>query len=84
MAIPSSDALYFMITTVKPVFRGHSKRRPKIGFQDRLSLNAGQKYCKMLQGEQFAKLSTFIKLLFLNKILFCLFLSGQFYCIVQV
>ena len=27
----------------------HSKRRPKISFQDRLSLNAGQKYCRMLQ-----------------------------------
>ena len=27
----------------------HSKRRPKICFQDRLSLNAGQKYCRMLQ-----------------------------------
>ena len=23
------------------------KRRPKIGFQDRLSLNSGQKYCRM-------------------------------------
>ena len=27
-------------------------KRPKIGFQDQLSLNAGQKYCRMLQGEQ--------------------------------
>ena len=35
--------------TVKPVLSGHSKRCPKIGFQDRLSLNAGQKYCRMLQ-----------------------------------
>ena len=35
--------------TVKPVLSGHSKGRPKIGFQDRLSLNAGQKYCRMLQ-----------------------------------
>ena len=39
------DIIY---TTVKPVLRGHSKRS-KIGFQDRLSLNAGQKYCRMLQ-----------------------------------
>ena len=36
-------------TTVKPVLSGHLKRRTKIGFQDRLSLNAGQKYCRMLQ-----------------------------------
>ena len=28
--------------TEKPVLNGHSKRRPNIGFQDRLSLNAGQ------------------------------------------
>ena len=35
--------------TVKPVLSGHSKRRTKIGFQDRLSLNAGQKYCRMLR-----------------------------------
>ena len=49
-------------STVKPVLSGHSKRRPKIGFQDRLSLNAGQKYCRMLQGEHSAILSTFIEL----------------------
>ena len=45
----------------------HSKRRTKIGFQDRLSLNAGQKYCRMLQGEHSAILSTFIKLPFVIK-----------------
>ena len=44
-------------------------RRPKIGFQDRLSLNAGQKYCRMLQGEHSAILSTFMNLPFVNKIL---------------
>ena len=37
------------------------------GFQDRLSLNAGQKYCRMLQGEHSAILSTFIKLPFAIK-----------------
>ena len=31
--------------TVKPVLRGHIKRRPEIGFQDQSLLNAGQKYC---------------------------------------
>ena len=34
--------------TVKPVLCHHSKRRQKIGFQHRLLLNAGQKYCRML------------------------------------
>ena len=37
------------------------KKNTKIGFQDRLSLNAGQKYCKTLPLEHSAKLSTFIK-----------------------
>ena len=43
------------------------KKKPKIGFQDQLSLNAGQKYCKMLEGEHSAILSTFIKLPFVFK-----------------
>ena len=40
-------------------------KRPKIGFQDQISLrvNAGQKYCRMLPS---------------LKSLFCLFLSGHF------
>ena len=41
---------------------------PKIGFQDQLSLNVGQKYCRMLQGKHSAILSTFIKLPFVIKI----------------
>ena len=40
------------------------KKNTKIGFQDRLSLNAGQKYCRMLQGEHSAILTTLIKLPF--------------------
>ena len=35
-------------TTVKPVYKGHSKKI-KIGFQAQLSLNTGQKYRRMLQ-----------------------------------
>ena len=42
-------------------------KRPKIGFQDQLSLNAGQKYCRMLQGEHYVILSTLIKLPFVIK-----------------
>ena len=42
----------------EPVLSGHSKRRPKIGFKDRLLLNAGQKYTRMLEREQSAILST--------------------------
>ena len=58
------DNVTFYYYTVKPVLRGHSKRTPKIGFQYQLSLNAGQKYCRMLQVEHSAILSTFIKLPF--------------------
>ena len=73
---------------VKPVLSGHSKRRPKIGLQDRLSLNAGQKYCRMLQWEHSAILSTSngsilqyfrsaLSYHFPLRPLFCLFLSGR-------
>ena len=37
------------------------KKDQKIGFHDRLLLNAGQKYCRMLQRKHSAILSTFIK-----------------------
>ena len=51
-------------TCVKPPL----SKRPKIGFQDQLSLNICQKYCRMLQGEHSAILLTFIKLPFVIKI----------------
>ena len=52
--------------TVKLVLSG-LKKDQKIGFQYRLLLNAGQKYCRMLQREHSAILSTFIKLPFTIK-----------------
>ena len=48
-------------------------------FQDQLSLNEGQKYCKMLQGEHSAILSTFIKLPFFIKIFILSIFEWQFY-----
>ena len=42
-------------------------KKTKIGFQDQLSLNAGQKYCRMLQGEHSAILLPFIRLPFVIK-----------------
>ena len=53
-------------------------KKTKNGFQDGLSLNAGQKYCRMLQREHSAILSTFIKLPLSLRPYFCLFLSGRF------
>ena len=42
-------------------------KKTKNWFQDRLLLNAGQKNCRMLQGENSAIISTFIKLPFVFK-----------------
>ena len=64
----------FSVCTVK----GPLSKRPKLGFQDLLWLNAGQKYCRMLQGKHSAILSTFIKLPFVIKTFDLLFLSCRF------
>ena len=61
--------------TVKPVLNSHSKRRPKFGFSDQLWLNAGQEYCRMLQWEHSAILSTFIKLPFVITIFILSFME---------
>ena len=60
------------------------KKRLKIGFQDPLLLNAGQKYCRMLQGEHSAILSTFIKLPFVIKIFVLAIFEWPFYTGVTV
>ena len=39
-------------------------KKTKNCFEDYVSLNSGQKYCSMLQGEHYAIISTFIKLPF--------------------
>ena len=54
-------------------------KRQKIGFQNQLSLNAGQKYCRMLQGEHSAILSTSIKLPFVIKIFVLSIFEWPFY-----
>ena len=54
-------------------------KRPKIDSQDQLLLNAGQKYCRMLQGEHSAMLLTFIKLQFVFKIFIFSIFEWSFY-----
>ena len=44
-------------------------KRQKIGFQHQLSLNAGQKYCRMIQGEHSVILLNFVKIPFAIKML---------------
>ena len=56
-----------------PLYSKTCEKRPlskilKIGFQDQVLLNAGQKYCRMLQREHSAMLLTFIKLPIVIKI----------------
>ena len=47
--------MYFVPTLYsKTCAKWQLSKRPKIGFEDQLSLYAGQKYCRMLQGEHFA------------------------------
>ena len=56
-------------------------KKTKNDFQDRLLLNAGQKYCRMLQEEHSAILSTFINLSYQLSLkpLFCFFFERPFY-----
>ena len=77
------SAHWFKLYSKTCVKRPLSKRQ-KIGFQDQLLLNEGRKYCRMLQGEHSAILSTFIKLPFVFKICFVYFwvaILHRFYCI---
>ena len=52
-------------------------KRPKMGFQDQLSLYADLKYCRMLQREHSATLSICIKQPHGFNTFVCLFLSGR-------
>ena len=56
----------YILTNICRIHKPLSKR-PKIRFQYQLSLNAGQKYCRMLEAEHSAILSTFITLPFVIK-----------------
>ena len=75
--------IYIFIPTIAKYSKTCVKRplskRPKIGFQDQLSLNAGQKYCRMLQGEHSAILSTFIRPPFVIKIFVLSICEWPFY-----
>ena len=72
----NSSNVYGKICVKRPL-----SKRPKFGFQDQLSLNAGQKYCRMLplEGEHSAILLTFIKLPFVIKIFVLSIFEWPFY-----
>ena len=68
--LTASGCGWFLIYayTVKPCVKQPLSKRPKNCFQYQLKLNAGQKYCRILQLEHSAILSTFIKLRIVMKI----------------
>ena len=77
-SVTPPDSRYSKTCVKRPL-----SKRPKVGFQEQLLLNAGQKQCRMLQGDS-AILLTFIKLPFVIKIfVFFYFLVAVlhwFYC----
>ena len=64
---------------IKACLNCQSQKDYKISFQYQLSRNAGQQYCRMLQGEHSATLLTFIKLPFVIKIFLLSIFEWPFY-----
>ena len=54
-------------------------KKTNVGFQNQLSFNAGQKYCRLLQGEHSAIRLTFIKLPFVIKIIVLFIFKWPFF-----
>ena len=79
MALHRLRALVFNIFSSKTCVKRLLSKRQKIGFQDQLWLNTGQKYCRMLQGEHSAILLTFIKLPFVIKMFVLSIFEWPFY-----
>ena len=68
-----------ILTYSKTCVKSPLSKRLQIGFQDQLLLNAGQKYCRMLQWEHSAILLTCIKLPFVIKIFVLSIFEWPFY-----
>ena len=77
--IAKIDILVYSLLYIKPCVKPSLSKRPKIGFQDQLSLNAGQQYCRIAPREHSAVLLTFIKLPFVVKIFVLNFFEWPFY-----
>ena len=61
----------------KTCLKRPKKKIPRIGFQDRLLLNAGQKNCRMLQESILQYFWPSLSYHLSLRVLFCLFLSGR-------
>ena len=77
--LASMWAKEFHISYSKTCVKLPLSKRLKIGFQDQLSLNAGQMYCRMLQGEHSAIPLTFIMVPFVTKIFVLSIFEWLFY-----
>ena len=67
-----------MLESLDVLLHSGCSKRPKIGFQNRLSLNANQKYCRMLQESILQYFRPSLSYHLSLRSLFCLFLSGRF------
>ena len=76
--------LHYLLKYSKTCVKRPLSKRPQIGLQDQLLLHAGQKYCRMLQGEHSAIPLTFIKLSFVIKIFLLSILEWPFYTVFTV
>ena len=75
--------LSYLLIYSKTCLKLPLSKRQNNGLQDRLSLNAGQKYCRMLQRERSAIFRPSLSYQLQLRPLYCLFLSGRFrrfYC----
>ena len=78
---PVTTWLFYLLYSKTCVKQPLSKR-PQTGFQDQLPLNAGQKYCRMLQGEHSASILQYFRPSLSYHLSlrswFCLLFSGRF------
>ena len=75
LTTPQAGLLYYYSKTC---IKQSLSKRPKIGFQDQLSLNAVQKYCRMLKGSILQYFRPSLSYHLSLRSLFCLFFSGRF------
>ena len=71
------EILYACFIYSKNCLKRSLQKKTRIGFQDRLSLNAGQKYCRMLQESILQYFRPSLSYHLSLRPLFCLFLVGR-------
>ena len=77
MSLKGLETKYQNFIYSKTCFKRPPKQRLKKGFKDQLSLNADQKYCRMLQESILQYFRPALSYHLSLRHLFCLFLSGH-------